>query len=354
MNVEQVATAETAAPVVTEAASDDAILSATFDRLVTNNGSDRDEGGKFASPASGEKTADTIADAGAEGAEPAEQAPPTATLAPAHLPNSLKAQWEKMPEEARAEVAKLTSEWDRKFGEQGKLWQAAKPVMDRLNEAIQKHPEFRGMSPDDIGKSAAQLAAVQVSFNKNPVGTIMDLARSANVLPQLAQIFSQGEQKPGDQGQIIASLERKIAQLEAEHKRASNPDAIRETVSTTLAEKEAKTTLENWAKAQTFYAEVEADLPHYVAKVIEKSGRERPHTDILTDAYDMAINANPEVRAKVRAAEVKTTAANQDPKRAEAAKKAASINVPSGSGKEREPTEDEILSATYDRMRKAS
>lgn len=354
MNVEQAAAAEAPAPVVTEAGSDDAILSATFDRLVTNNGSDRDEGGKFASPAGQD-----AAQAKPEGSEAGTEADSAETVsaetpAPAHLPQAIKAHWSGMSEDARKAWAAHVSEQDRKFGEQGKLWQAAKPVMDRLNEAIQKYPEFKGMSPDDIGKSAAQLAAVQISFNKNPVGTIMDLARSANVLPQLAQIFSQGEQRSGDQGQIIAGLERKIAQLEAEHKRASNPDAIRETVSTTLAEKEAKTTLENWAKAQPFYADVEADLPHYVAKVIEKSGRDRPHTDILSDAYDMAINANPEVRAKVRAAEVKTTAANQDPKRAEAAKKAASINVPSGTGKEREPTEDEILSATYDRMRKAS
>lgn len=338
------------AQVVAEAApSEDAALGAVFDRLVTNNGSDRDEGGKFASPAGQDAAKPEGSEAEAEAAKA--ETVSTETPAPAHLPQTIKAHWSGMSEDARKAWAAHVSEQDRKFGDLGKQFQAVKPIADRLNEALTKHPDFKGMTPDQLAKGAAELAAVQVAFNKNPVGTLMDLARSANVLPQLAQIFSQGEHKPGDQGQIIAGLEQKIAKLEAEHKRASNPDAIRETVSTTLAEKEAKTTLENWAKAQTFYAEVEADLPHYVAKVIEKSGRERPHTDILSDAYDMAINANPEVRAKVREAEAKATAAQPDPQRAEKARKAASTNVKSSAnGRDRTVTEDEAMAAAYDRV----
>lgn len=326
----------------------DADMGAAWDRVMVTNGADRGEGGKFES-AKGEAVA----------ADPAEKADAVVkqqavaeTPAPAHLPQAIKSHWAGMSEDARKAWSAHVSEQDRKFGDLGKQFQAVKPIADRLNEAIQKYPDFKGMTPDQLAKGAAELAAVQVAFNKNPVGTLMELAKSANVLPQLAQIFSQqAGRTSGDQNQIIAGLEQKIAKLEAQQQRASNPDTIRETVSSTLAEKEAKTTLENWAKAQPFYADVEADLPHFVAQVIEKKGRDRPHADILSEAYDMAINANPEVRAKVREAEAKATAAQPDPQRAEKARKAASINVKSSAnGKDRTVTEDEAMGAAWDRV----
>ena len=71
---------------------------------------------------------------------------------------------------------------------------------------------------------------------------------------------------------------------------------------------------------------------------------------VLQKAYDMAINANPDVRAKVRAAEAKATAATPDPKKAAAVRNAVSINVKSSnSGKERPMTEEEAMASAYDR-----
>jgi hypothetical protein len=91
-------------------------------------------------------------------------------------------------------------------------------------------------------------------------------------------------------------------------------------------------------------------MPLYIKQVLEKGLAQGPN-GILQKAYDMAINANPDIRAKVRAAEAKATAGNPDPKRAAAVRNAVSINVKSSnSGKERIMTEEEAMASAYDRI----
>ncbi len=64
----------------------------------------------------------------------------------------------------------------------------------------------------------------------------------------------------------------------------------------------------------------------------------------------MAVNAIPEVRAKVQATEKIEVANQPDSKRSEAARKAASINVKSkGSGKQSYSTDEEAMAAIYDK-----
>ena len=90
-------------------------------------------------------------------------------------------------------------------------------------------------------------------------------------------------------------------------------------------------------------------MPLYIRHVMERGLAEGPKA-ILQKAYDMAINANPDVRAKVRAAEAKATAGNPDPKKAAAVRNAVSINVKSSTtGKERAVTEEEAMASAYDR-----
>ncbi len=333
----------------------DADMGAAWDRLMVQNGADRGTDGKFTSSAPVDAApdgADTASSGGAEGAGEDAQTPPpaAATPAPAHLPQAIKAVWDKMPAEAQGEVARLTGEWDRKFGELGKQLGAVKPIADRLTEATTKFPEFRGMTPDQLAQGAAELAAVQVRLQKSPLQTIIQIAEHYKVLPHLAKALS-GNAAGGEGGnQSIAAMEAKIANLEAQLEKAANPDSIRESVSMTLKTQEAEKTLAKWAAAHEHYAAVEADLPYFIGKIIESKGRDRPYEDTLSDAYDMAVNANPEVRAKVRAAEAKATATQPDPQRAANARKAASINVKSSAnGRDRTMTEEEAMGAAWDR-----
>lgn len=344
------------------APSEDDAMGAVFDRLVTQNGADRGDGGKFVSPGAaegaqqGDSPAGDVPPAGGDkGAADAQPSPVTGVAAPAHLPQALKAEWDKMPEVARSEIAKLTTEWDRKFGEIGKQYGAAKPIADKIMGAATQFPEFRGFSPEQIADGAVKLAAVQAAMERGPesaVSTIIEVAKTYNVLPQLAKLFQgQGQQQGNDNQQQVVQLQQQIANLQAQIARSANPETIRETVSMTMAERETETLVKSFAanEGKDYWADVEAEMPGYIRIVMGRGDGKSPK-EIISEAYDMAINANPDVRAKVRASEAKATAANPDPKRTEAAKRAASINVPSNaSGKERMPTEDELLAAAYDR-----
>lgn len=332
----------------------DAEYGAVWDKHNVQNGAARGENGKFTSPASAEGQQDGEAspegEKGAEGAE--SPSPVNGAAAPAHILGPIKARWESFTQEEREAILAHQSEQDRKFGQLGDQLRTIKPIADRLTEATSKFPDFAGMTPDQLAQGAIELAAVQVNLGKNPVGTIMEIAKHYKVLPQLAQAFAgqQGERQ-GDQGQLITGLQQKISNLEAQLRKASDPDTIRETVSKTFLERETETLVQNFAASdgKEYWADVEAMIPGNIKFVMENGLAQEPKA-ILKAAYDMAINAHPEVRVKVRAAEAKATETKPDPKRTEAAKKAASINVPSTqTGKEREMSEDELLATAYDR-----
>lgn len=360
-----------------DTAADDEGMGAAWDRMMSTNGAEHGADGKFASPngkgkgAAATKPADKQAAkpaAAAEGADAAQpgpdakakgegaaegegegQAEPETIDPPTHLPQSTKDVWGKMPKEAQAEIARLTGEWDRKFGDLGQKFRLVKPIADRLTEATQTMPDFAGMSPEQLAQGAIELGVVQQNLSRNPVPTIIEIAKHYKVLPQLAALFT-GDQQQGSQARMSAAIQQQLADLTDRVSKVSNPDTLRETVSMTLAEKDAETTLNEFAAGKEFFAEVEADLPYYIDKVIEKRGKGRPYADVLSDAYDMAIHASPELRVKVQAAEARATEPTPDPKRTADARRAASINVKSqSSGKDRQMTEDEAMSAAYDR-----
>jgi len=334
-------------------------MGAAYDRVMTTNGADRGEDGKF-TPAGGKEQAaadggtgkDGASLKGEEGAGEEGANPPVAsgTPAPAHLPGALKAEWANIPETARAALVAHQADVDRKFGDIGKQLATVKPIADRLVEATTKFPAFKGMTAEQLAQGAIELGAVQVALGRNPVGTIMEIATHYRVLPQLAAAFAGAGGGEGGQSQLVAGLEQKIANLQAKLAEVSSPDTVRQTVSMTLMEKDAEKALDEFAKGKEFFADVEADLPHYISKVIERHGDGRPFPEVLADAYDMAIHANPELRVKVQATEAKATAGDANPKRAADARRAASINVKSTStGKDRPLTDEEAMGAAYDR-----
>lgn len=330
-------------------AADDAV-GAAYDRMMTNNGSDRGDDGKFVSPNGQEASAGGADEAGA--GAPAVTPPAVETPAPAHLPQSIKSLWPAMSEDARKAWSAHVTDTDRKFGEQGKVLGQMKPFHDEFVAAMEQYPEWRGLPPAQLAQGAIRLAAVEREFSKNPVGVIMDLAKRSGSLEKLAQVFN-GNAQQGDQGHHVARLERELETLRSQLGKAADPDTIRGEINRTMLAKDAEKLTSDFAAGKEHWAEVEAELPDFIRMVLAKGG-ERPMSDVLSDAYDMAINANPAVRAKIRAAEAKATAAQTDPKRTEAARKAASMNVkPTANGKDRPGTEEEAMGAAYDRMMSA-
>lgn len=313
---------------------------------------ERDELGRFASknpPA--EAQIEPVAGEGA--GEAAVTVPPAATPAPAHLPQAIKAHWDKYGPEAQAAIAQHQAEMDRKFGEIGKQYGSAKSVSDKIMGAAQQYPEFAGLSPDQIADGALQLAAVQARLARGPesaVSTLMEVAKAYNVLPLLAQVF--GQQQGGTDN--TAALQQKISNLEAQIAKAGNPDFIREQITSTMTERETEASVRAFAAKEgvkEYWTEVEAYIPRFIQVVqADPATAGKSPQDILSEAFDMAINALPAVREKVRASEAaKATAAAANPARTAQQRKAASINVNSISSGERRLTPDEAMSSAYDR-----
>lgn len=327
---------------------DGAELGAAWDRAMKQ---ERGTDGRFVAATPADEPAPAT-DPAAPVVDPKAQQQPVSTTAPAHMPQSIKAEWDKMPETARAAIAAHQADMDRKFGEIGKQFQAVKPIADKLTHAVSSFPDFAGMTPDQLAQGAIELAAVQVNLHKNPVGTIIEIANHYGVLPKLAAAM-QGQTADPNAGndQLIRGLQQKIANLEASLSKASNPDSIRETVSQTINERETGNMVTTFAQneGKEYWTDVEASMPEFI-RIVQGSGAASSPKEVLAQAYDMAINANPAVRAKVRAAEAKATVTQLDPQRAANAKKAASINVKSSSaGSERAPTEEEAMGAAWDR-----
>lgn len=322
---------------------DTADIGAAYDRIMVQNGSDRGEDGKFTS-ANGEQADQQNP---AELQQPAEPAP--ASAAPAHLPQAIKADWEKIPETARAAIVAHQTEMDRKFGEVGKQLGEWKPLGERLTAVKNEFPEyFADSSPTKMAQSAAELAIVQAKLTKDPVGTLMQIMQVYGATDAIRSVLS--GQQPTGESQNIQQLQQTIRGLQQKLDEVGNPDFIGKHVEGILSQRETQTLVGDLSKDKPFYADVEADLPVFIEKAWGKLGETATKKAVFDLAYDMAVNADPDTRAKAKAAEAKATAAIPDPKRTEQARRAASINVKStSSGGDRQLSEQEALASAWDR-----
>ena len=322
--------------------TDEEALGAIYDRLMAEPL--RDENGKFVSP---EKAGDEPAEnspggeAGADGEQDAAAPVADVPAAPAHLPQSIKGAWEKMPAEARDAIAQWTAEQDRKFGEQGRVLSQAKPVQEAIGEFKEYFDGTRAKYQP--AEAVRYLFSLQRQMDSDPFGTLMQIADTYGLREHLTQ--------PTDAGREIASLRQTISELRNELTRNATPERIEDTISSVLEKRQVSEAIERFAKEQPFYADVEKDLPDFISIARSKAPDASPLT-VLEKAYHMAVNANDEVRAKKEAAEAKAKAAKSaDPKRTEAAKRAASINVTSaGTGRQSFKSDEEAMGAAWDRL----
>lgn len=337
------------APVVDAPVDETAALGDAYDRLTKET--NRDELGRFAADGTKIVSPDQATGAQDDGVKSVVADPPaTGTLAPAHLPQAIKANWDKYGPEGQAAITAHQDAMDRKFGEVGRQLETVKPFADTLSAAMKQIPECASMSPTEMAQAAIHLAVVQSDMNKNPVGTLMQIAEQYGIIPQLQAIMAGQEYTPpANQGTV--ALERQIAELKSQLERNSNPETIRTEISKTMKEKDAEAVTQKFiaGDGKDYWADVEAKLPTFIKLVLDEGGQ-KTQEQVLSAAYNMAINAIPEVRAKVRAAEAKATAAGPDPKHAEAARKAVSINIkPTANGKDAPLTEEQAIGMAYDR-----
>jgi hypothetical protein len=318
---------------------------AVYDRLVTFNGAEKGADGKFVSPNAAQQVQEApqqaIEDAGEETpAEPEAPASEATTAAPAHLPQSIKGAWDKMPAEARDAIAQWTTEQDRKFGEVGRQLAQSKPLADAVSEFKEYFDGTKGKYQP--AEAVRYLFNLQRQMDSRPLDTLLEIADTYGLRQHLTQ--------PTDATRELVALRQTITELRGQLQTRSNPEDIETTVSAVLEKAKVQEAIDRFAKEQPFYADVESDLPAFI-QIVRQKMPEASAVTVLEKAYTMAINANDEVRARKEAAEAKAKAAPKpDPKRSEAAKRANSINVTStGTGKHGYSSEAEAMAAAYDR-----
>lgn len=339
-----------------EGMTDDDQLGAVFDKFERDNGAER-ENGKFVSP-DPEKRAAVSSPVAAEGEEPAGGGPAPlpaawAALRGEAITDAIKDAWSKADPALRSFVDTREGELTSRLTEQGRQISGLKPVLD----VFDKHKDYfdgRHKMPDGSGLTPA--AAVAFLFNaqrhldKDPIGGLLAIADRYGVRDKLAEAF--GKTVPEGESE----LRRELAGLKELLSRQSQPVNVDERIEAKLqeaeAERQAAEEVGRLSKDKPLFSEIpQEDLLHSIDKARRRLGATASNKAVFDLAYDMAVNADPDLRAKAAAA-VKA-AAPDDARKVEGAKRAASINLTStSSGKGRDLTEEEELGLVYDRNRK--
>lgn len=321
------------APISEEPTEDDA-LSAAYDKLTAED--PVEEAVEDAAPDQPDQ--EEVAEA-----ETAEEPAPEA---PSDLPAALKNHWKAIPEEARDAFVNSQREMSRKLAEAGRMTQGLSPIKDVLVKASQEIPHLMNMKPEQVASEVMELARMSQNFQQKPVETMLSLVKRHGLEQAMAQALS-GQDVTQD-ARHTAALQNKIASLEKQLAQVSNPEYLREQVSSITAQERATDEVTRFAQSAEHWGDVEPHIPQIIPLMREKMPN-GSNADILKASYELALQIYlPDAKAKAEAAE--QAAARPDPEKAEAVKRAKSVNVSGqSSGKAREMTEDEIYSAAYER-----
>jgi len=310
----------------------DDTLNAAWDKAQT--GADRAPDGKFvakdgkaAEAAPADKTDSAVQPPKAE-AEPA-KAP--AIEPPQSWTAEAKAQWAKLPPETQTYIAQREGEAHKAISSYGDRLKSYQPFDDVIN---QFKPDFdrRGVQP---AQAFAVLLNAQRRLDQNPVDGLVEIGVSYGIDLRPVLTGQQGSLPAADPR--VGQVEQRLAQLQQKLEQTTQQQERQ-------AQAEAESTLKEFAK----------DKPHFedVRKLMSSFLKEG-HAQSLQDAYDMAVHASPNVRARIqadqRAAEEKKRQETEARAQEEAKKKAAEaqrsgkINVRSSSAHPNPKTIDDTL-----------
>lgn len=338
------------------AAADDA-LGAVWDRMERDNGSSRDDGGKFASSATQDQSEGQDGQGskepleGGEGGEP--QGGEISTPSPeVPLPSNwrgLEDTWSKIPAELRESIAAHEGKLHQTLSQQGQALAAFKPIGDVINEY---KDYFGGERGDYKPADAIQfMFNLQRQMDDKPFETLIEIADRYNLRPVLAQAFGGQQPQPNE-----AALLQKISQLEQVIRESADPSKFDERITQRLKadreEADSMDVVSRLTKDMPLFADVDSDeMATFISKSWKRLGETASKDDVLRLAYDMAINADPDLRQKAAALK---SAATADPKQIADAKRANATNIRSTTtGKPREATEEELLGAVFDKHKRA-
>jgi len=335
--------------------SDDEKLGDLYDKAMQGHSEDktRDENGRFASRKSEEEQSTgeegvEVETAGDENAEAEDRKPgeEQEVAAPSYLPQGVRDHWGEIPEAAQEAISRSQSEMSSKLADAGRQMQGIGPIRDALVDMSQEFPELMDMTPEQIVADTRVLATTRVQLLRDPVNTLLSVARQLGALPQMQQALqnatpeSLAAQAPL-QGQQEVLQQQQLQQQQV----AVN---VEEAVSAALTERDAEQAIVNFPEGREHWASVEQHMPRFVEAAWAIKGAETPYQGILDAAYNMA-TAELGLMAGTTPAPEKAQP-TVSPKRTEAVLRAKSVNVSSGTGKAKPKSERDALAEAYDRM----
>jgi hypothetical protein len=313
------------------APSIDDTLSAAWDKAQT--GVDRDESGRFKSDKPADPPVENSAALPPEGTiEPDKPAAPVPTIDP---PNSwaaeARAHWAKLPPEAQTYIAQRESEAHKAITSYGERLKSYEPL-DKVITQFKSDFEKRGL---DAPRALATLFEAQRQLDNNPIDGLISIGLSYGI--DLRSLLA------GQQGALPASDPR-VGQVQQE------VQTIKQTLEQQLKQQQEQQAAADAAMVKEFAK----DKPHFEdVRALMASFMKDGHAETLQDAYDMAVNASPKIRARIQAdqraaeekkrQELESKAQEEAKRKAADAAKAAKVNVKSGTAHPNPRTMDDTL-----------
>lgn len=319
-------------PVVAEAAPIAPEPPVTAEEPPANAG--RDEKGRFA-PKAAQEGAEPAAPEPpkpvSETEKPAGEGPQTeATRIPPSLSAAVKSQWQELPQTVRDEFARLEDTFQKGKAEWGTKGQR----LNRFDEILGPHKDKWAFAGLDEFSGVQTLLAAQNILERNPLEGLVHIARSYSVSPQqlaqalglsqasVPQLGSEGHQAPTAQPDLSAALQPFMQRVQTLEQQLTQQSQASEAAQRA----EAQATVDAFRNdpKNLYFENVRSD----VARLIETGA-----AATISDAYEMATWASPEIRPlllKAQAADqVKAAAEERD--RAKAKQAQASAGSVTGS-----------------------
>ena len=367
MTVESLSAEQMTAPepaTIATTSSDDAQMSAVWDRLMVNNGADRADDGKFQS-ADPEKraAAEEARTVPLEGGQEGEAAADTSTVtADVPLPPNWKNKdelWAKLPADVKAEVAAFQNEQHARFSDMGRKLAAYEPlgsvgaeITDYLRQAAERSGNAYD-GPQSAAEGVQYLFNIQRMMDTDPQGTILQIMDTYGVRDQIAALLGgqstegASESSPGRENALLAEIRR----LEGLVRQTADPSRIEQIIDQKTAKQQHDAEVSRLLDSKPLAKEIDPDdLVFFINKAWKALGPDAAKAAVFDHAYNAAVEASPTLRAKSEAA---NTAAKDASQKAPGAKRATSVNVTStGPAKARVLSEDELMEAAWERVNK--
>lgn len=262
-----------------------------------------------------------------QAAAPEETPEPKVIPAPIGWSDEAKAHFAQLPPELQQIVADRESQRDADHGRKSQEIADQRSRLEALDRVVtpdvRQFWQMHGMSED---QGIARLLAAQQRLNNDPARGLMELAQSYGV--DLSKL-TQTNRRPVDP--TVAALQQQVQQLTNQLQSSTQQQKTQQATAT-------EQTITRWAQQagddgkplHPHFAAVEQDMMGIIP-ALKRSNPSLTHQELLDQAYERAVYANPDIRSSLIDAQVREAQAKREAKaKADAQKaKAASASVSS-------------------------